>query len=141
MTPTGYLLDTNVVSERRRRQPDGRVTAFLDQIENEYVCLSVLTIGEIRRGVSQLRRTDKPQADTLDTWIDSIELSFAARILPIDLAAARLWGELSAMRPRAVVDTLIAATAIVRNLTLVTRNTRDVADTGVALANPWEPTV
>ena len=137
MTPSGYLLDTNVISERRRRRPDRRVASFLDEIESEYVCLSVLTIGELRRGAVMRRTVDERHAEKLDAWIDSIERSFATRILPVDLPAARLWGELSAARPRAVVDTLIVATAIVRNLTLVTRNARDVADTGVALIDPW----
>ena len=134
----GYLLDTNVISEVTRKKSDGRVSAFLASIKNEPSFLSVLTIGELRHGAALKRRTDKVHADRLDAWIDAVEASFAARVLPIDLAAARLWGELSAARPRAAIDTLIAATAIVRNLTLVTRNTRDVADTGVVYVDPWK---
>lgn len=137
MKTPGYLLDTNVVSERRKRHPEPRVITFLDEIETEYVCLSVLTIGELRRGAEMRRRADRSHAGVLDQWIDTIEASFANRILPIDLGTARLWGGLSAVRPRAVVDTLIAATAIVHGLTLVTRNVRDVVDTGVDAVNPW----
>jgi toxin FitB len=138
LSDSGYLLDTNVVSERRRRAPDPRVVAFLDAIEDEHVFLSVLTVGELRRGANLRRRVDGLHASRLDAWIDDVEQSLATRILPVDLPIARLWGELDAVRPRATVDTLIAATAIVHDLTLVTRNSRDIADTGVAYVNPWE---
>jgi predicted nucleic acid-binding protein len=138
LSDVGFLLDTNVVSERRKRRPEPRVIAFLDTIEDEYVCLSALTIGELRRGAEMRRPVDGAYARVLDQWIDSIEESFADRILPVDLRAAQLWGRLSAVRPRAVVDTLIVATAIAHDLTLVTRNVRDFADTGVALVNPWQ---
>ncbi len=98
----------------------------------------MLTIGELRKGAVLRRRTDAGHADRLDAWIASIEADYGPRILPVDLPAARLWGDLSADRPRPLVDALIAATAMVHKLTLVTRNTRDFADTGVALVNPWE---
>ncbi|MEX0852189.1 MAG: type II toxin-antitoxin system VapC family toxin [Bauldia sp.] len=137
MSDPGYLLDTNVISEVARGKPDERVAAFMRTIRDEHSFLSVLTIGELRRGAEMRRVVDRRHAEKLDLWIDSVEESFTTRILPVDLPTARLWGELSAKRPRAAVDTLIAATAIVHNLTLVTRNTRDVADTGVALVNPW----
>jgi hypothetical protein len=137
LTESGFLFDTNVVSEGRRKKPDGRVAAFLRSIRQEHSFVSALTIGELRKGASLRARYDKTGAAKLDAWIDEVEMTFASRILPVDLAVARFWGELSASRPRAAIDTLIAATAIVRNLTLVTRNTRDVADTGVTLVNPW----
>ena len=137
LSDAGYLFDTNVLSEVNRRQPDARVLAFVRGLSND-AFISVLTIGELRRGAVLRRRTDVGHADRLDAWIASIETDYGGRILPVDLSTARLWGELAADRPRQVVDTLIAATAIVHDLTLVTRNTRDFADTGVALVNPWQ---
>ena len=100
--------------------------------------LSVLTLGELRKGVEAKRRNDAATAARLEAWVDDIETIFADRVLPLDVAAARLWGELSAGRSLPVIDTLIAATAITRGLTLVTRNTRDVAATGVPLVDPWQ---
>lgn len=138
MSSQGYLLDTNVVSEATRARKEMRVLDFVASIENGRTFLSVLTIGELKRGSILKRRVDRSHSERLDAWIEALERSFADRILQVDLEAARLWGELSARRPRAAVDTLIAATAITRNLTLVTRNVRDVADTGVRLLNPWE---
>jgi predicted nucleic acid-binding protein len=134
----GYLLDTNVISETRKLRADPRVAGFLGATSGERLFLSVLTLGELRKGVAARRRTDGATADRLAAWVDEIESTFADRVLPIDAAAARIWGELSAHRTRPVVDTLIAATAIARGLTLVTRNARDVAATGVAVVNPWD---
>ncbi len=138
MSDIGYLFDTNVLSEVNRRQPDARVLAFVRGISNEDAFISVLTIGDLRRGAVLRRRTDADHADRLNAWIASIEAGYGPRILPVDLPTARLWGELASDRPRPAVDALIAATAMVHGLTLVTRNTRDFADTGVALVNPWE---
>lgn len=134
----GYLLDTNVVSETRKIHADTRVMEFLQTAAGERLFLSVLTLGELRKGVAARRRTDAQTADRLAAWVDEIESTFADRVLPVDAAAARLWGELSAGRTMPVVDTLIAVTAIARGLTLVTRNTRDVAATGVTMLNPWD---
>ena len=133
----GYLLDTNVISETRKARPDPRVSAFLETTGSAGLFLSVLTLGELRKGVEARRRSDPAVADSLAAWVDGIETNFADRVLPIDAAAARLWGELSARRNLPVIDTLMAATAIVRGLTLVTRNTRDVSATGVSLLDPW----
>jgi toxin FitB len=133
-----YLFDTNVLSEVNRRQPDGRMLAFVRGLRNEDTFISVLTIGELRRGARLKRRTDAGHANRLDAWIASIETDYGSRILPVDLSTASQWGTLAAQRSRPLVDTLIAATAMVHDLVLVTRNTRDFADTGVALANPWE---
>lgn len=133
----GYLLDTNVVSKTRKLRADPRVTGFLEAANAERLFLSVLTLGELRKGVAAKRRTDAGIADRLALWVDEIECSFTDRVLPVDAAAARIWGELSAARSLPVVDTLIAATAMTRGLTLVTRNARDVAATGVMLLDPW----
>jgi predicted nucleic acid-binding protein len=136
-----YLLDTNVLSETRRKQADERVIRFLSSVEPSVLFLSVLTLGELRKGVALKGRSDPSDssaARALGSWVDGLEFSFADRILGVDAATARLWGELSAQRPRPVVDTLLAATAVVHELTLVTRNTADVLDTGVSLFDPWK---
>ena len=99
--------------------------------------ISVLSLGELRRGVAQKLRTDPVAAQALSGWVDGLELSFADRILGIDAATARLWGEWSAQRPRSVVDTLLAATAAVHQLIFVTRNTRDVWDIDVRVHDPF----
>ena len=138
MTAAGYLLDTNVVSETRKLHADPRVTGFLEAVTGERLFLSVLTLGELRKGVAAKRRTDAETADRLAVWVDEIERNFVDRVLPVDAAAARIWGELSAARSLPVVDTLIAATAMTRGLTLVTRNTRDVAATGVIVLDSWD---
>ena len=133
----GYLLDTNVISETRKVRAEPRVTGFLQTAAGEHLFLSALTLGELRKGVAARRRTDEETAARLATWVDEIESTFQDRVLPVDAAAARIWGELSADLNLPVVDILIAATAISRGLVLVTRNTRDVAATGVAILNPW----
>jgi predicted nucleic acid-binding protein len=134
----GYLFDTNVISEIRNIRADPQVTAFLEVTSGERLFLSVLTLGELRKGVAARRRIDAPMADRLAAWVDEIERTFTDRVLPLDAPAARIWGELSAVRSLPVVDTLIAATAIMRGLTLVTQNPRDVAATGVAVLDPWD---
>jgi predicted nucleic acid-binding protein len=101
--------------------------------------VSVLTVGELRKGAAKKRQKDTHQAERFDAWIESLEEAFRGRVVPIDIQTARLWGELSAARLRPIIDTLLAATAIVHQLTLVTRNTRDIADTGVDAINPWTP--
>ncbi len=135
---TGYLLDTNVVSETRKTRPAPGVTAFLQAAGTMNLFVSALTLGELRKGIAARRRIDPVMAERLGIWVDGMETIFADRVLPVDAAVARIWGELSADRPVPVIDTLIAATAIAGGLTLVTRNVRDVAATGVALLDPWE---
>ena len=134
----GYLLDTNIVSETRKTRADSGVMAFLSAADAAGLFLSVLTLGELREGVETKRRTDPVAADRLGAWVDGIETIFADRVLPVDAATARRWGELSAGRSLPVIDTLIAATALGHGLTLVTRNTRDVESTGVPLVDPWQ---
>lgn len=137
MVTTGYLLDTNIISETRKSRADAGVIAFLSAADSGGLYLSVLTLGELRRGVAAKRRTDRAAGDQLGVWVDGIEANFGDRLLSIDVPTARRWGELSARRSLPVVDTLIAATAISHDLTLVTRNTRDIEPTGVRLIDPW----
>jgi toxin FitB len=99
--------------------------------------LSVLTLGELRKGVALKRRTDPMASRALAMWVEGIATNFADRILPIDTATALRWGELSAAGNPPVIDMLIAATALRRDLTLVTRNTKDLQSSGALLLNPW----
>jgi len=132
-----YLLDTNILSETRKKQANGRVMSFLSAVEPSALFISVLSLGELRKGVALKIRSDADVAKRLGTWVDGLEFSFGERILGVDAAIARQWGELSAQRSRPVVDTLLAATALVHKLTLVTRNINDVHDLGVKLLDPW----
>jgi len=109
----------------------------VDAIPRDQLFVSVMTIGELRKGAEARRRQDIVGGTALQEWIDIVERRFARRTLLVDQSIARLWGELSSDRTRPVVDTLIAATALAHGLTLITRNTRDVAGTGVTVVNPW----
>jgi len=132
-----YLLDTNVLSETRKKKADPGVLAFLEAADSDALYLSVLVIGELRKGVSAKMRTDPVAGKSLAAWVEGLEFGFADRILGIDSATARLWGDWSGERPRPVVDTLLAATAVLHGLTLVTRNERDVRGIQVKVHNPW----
>jgi toxin FitB len=132
-----YLLDTNVISETRRKQPEKRVLDFLEAADPERLFLSVLTFGELRRGIVLKQQTNPVDAMGYGTWSDELETLYADRVLPVNAAIAKVWGRLSADRSRPVADTLLAATAIVHDLTLVTRNTRDMRGLSVKLINPW----
>ncbi len=138
----GFLGDTNVPSELTRPNPDARVVAFLESIERESVYLSVLTLGEIRKGLASL--PDGKRRRRLEDWIQStLRPWFANRILPITEDIVDRWGILAAeAKSRGSVltvgDGLIAATALEHDLTLLTRNVRDFSGTGVTILNPWE---
>ena len=135
-----FLLDTNVVSELRRRdRTDANVAAWADAVEAESLYLSVITVLEIGIGAQWVARRDAAQGTVLRQWIDSKVLpAFAGRILPVDTAVAQRCAALHVPDPRAERDALIAATALVHRLKVVTRNTADFAATGVGLINPWE---
>jgi len=134
----GYLLDTNVVSETRKKKADERVLLFLESAEGSELYISVLTLGELRKGVARKKLEDPEAAARLAGWVEGLEVSFADRIVGIDSAIASLWGDWSGQRLRPVVDTLLAATAVVHGFTLVTRNIRDVEDTPVKVLDPWK---
>jgi toxin FitB len=133
-----YLLDTNVVSEARKPRGDGGVKRWIASMSREDLYLSVLTLGEVRRGVERLRRRDPDQADVYEAWLETVVRHFADRIVPVDATAAEEWGRMNVPEPVPVVDGLIAATAKVGNMTFVTRNTADVERTGVRLLNPFD---
>ena len=132
-----FLLDTNVLSELRKARPNQNVLNFFQQLTPTHAFISALSLGELREGVVLRAKRDLQAAQDLSAWIDGLEEDYNDRILPIEQHVSRIWGELSADRSRAIVDTLIAATAIHHRLTLVTRNVRDVQDTPVLLHNPW----
>jgi toxin FitB len=133
-----FLLDTNVISERRKgAKADPGVAEFIDRLEHE-LFLPVQAIGELRSGVERLRiRHDHAQALRLEAWLESILSDASLRILAFDTACATVWGKLMGMNDQHAVDRQIAAIAIVYGLTLVTRNTAHFADTGVKLLNPF----
>lgn len=132
-----FLLDTNVVSELRRVNVNENVRAWFETVPSRSLYLSVLVVGEVRQGVERLSRKDAVQAARIERWLEALKMDYSDRILPISVAVAEVWGRLNAVRPLPVVDGLLAATAEVHGLTLVTRNTADVARTGVKLFNPF----
>lgn len=133
----GYLLDTNIISETRKVRANSGVTKFLAEADSQSLFISALTIGELVKGIAIKRKTDPSAADMLTAWVGTLESTFADRILVVDLQICRLWGVLSAPRSLPVVDTLMAATALVHGFTLVTRNTKDFAATGAVILDPW----
>jgi len=134
-----YLLDTNVVSEARRSGGEPRVSAWLSSVPPESLFLSALVLGEIRRGIERLRPRDRAQAEVFERWLNEPKQRFGAQILPIDGAIAEEWGRINAVSPVPVEDGLMAATAKVHGMILVTRNVTDVSRAGVELLNPWDP--
>ena len=134
-----YLIDTNVISELRKRdRADPNVAAWYETVSGEELYLSVLVVGEIRQGIERARVRDPDKAAALDRWLTLVVESFGQRILPITTAIAEEWGRLIRVRPLPVVDSLLAATASVHGLTLVTRNLGDIDDTGVACLDPFQ---
>lgn len=132
-----YLLDTNVVSELRRKRPAPGVVRWFDGVQSDELHLSVLVVGELRRGVELLRRKDSAAADSIDAWLDELSTRFRERILPISPAVADQWGRLGVPDPLPAVDALMAATALVHDLVLVTRNVIDFEPAGVRVVDPF----
>ncbi|WP_135467171.1 type II toxin-antitoxin system VapC family toxin [Crenalkalicoccus roseus] len=134
-----WLVDTNIISEVRKgpRCHPG-VAAWWAAVEDRDLFLSVLTLGEIRRGVEGVRTRDPAKAATLERWLRDISEAFGARIIGVDLAVAEAWGRMSVARSVPVIDALLAATAQVHDLVLVTRNTADVSGLGVRTLNPFD---
>lgn len=133
-----YLLDTNVLSELRKRSPHAAVAAWLETTKADDLHMSVLVIGEVRRGIERLRARDTRQAHVFEQWLQTLKRDYRHRILPVSPTIAETWGRLSAPRPLPVIDSLLAATAIVHDLSLVTRDTSTLQGTGASLLNPWQ---
>jgi predicted nucleic acid-binding protein len=139
---SGFLLDTNVISELINARPDANVTAWVEATDESLLYLSVLTLGEIRRGIASLPQSRRRA--TLEAWLDrDLQARFEGRILTIDREVADRWGLLTAAARESgialpVIDGLLAATALEHNLTLVTRDTGQIPSMGVAVFNPWE---
>jgi len=133
-----YLIDTNIISEiRKGRRCDVNVARWYEAIEDASLYLSVMVIGEIRKGIEKLRPKNATQANMIEDWLEEVAKAFGDRILPIDGTVANEWGRLTAIRPLPVIDGLLAATAKVHGMTLVTRNIADIADLGVHVINPF----
>ena len=132
-----HLVDTNVVSELRRPRSDANVRRWWASVEPAALFISALLVGESRRGIELMRRRDPVQAAMLQAWHDRLLQDFADRIIPITAEIADEWGRLNVPDPLPIVDGLLAATARVMDLTLVTRNTADFERTGVRLLNPF----
>jgi toxin FitB len=130
-----YLLDTNVISEAFRGSP--QVKAWLDREDSKPHYMSVISLGEIERGVVLLQSRDSIRAEKLAKWLAGLRVEYSKKMLPVDEKVSMVWGQLSARKERGDADGLIAATALVHQLIVVTRNTRDFEYSGVKLINPW----
>lgn len=134
-----FLIDTNVISEvRKGARCNGNVAAWYSSIKDADLYLSVLILGEIRKGIELARPRDPAKAEALQGWLDAVVSAFADRVIPVDRFVSDAWGRMSATRPIPVIDGLLAATAKVHDLTLVTRNDADVAGLGVRVLNPFK---
>ena len=132
-----YLLDTNVVSELRKPKPHGAVLAWFEALEDTQIHLSAVTIGEIQAGIELTREQDAPKAQEIEAWLEMVAASY--NVLPMDAPAFRTWAQLMHRKSDTVYeDAMIAATAKLHGLTVVTRNVADFKPFGVALLNPFK---
>jgi toxin FitB len=140
---SGFLLDTNCISELVRIKPDANVATWIEDTQESLLYLSVLTLAEIRKGLASLAQGKR--RSRLEAWLEvELHARFSGRILPIDVAIADRWGLLTANakakgKPLSTIDALLAATAIQHDLTLVSRNVGDFAHVPVPVLNPWRP--
>ncbi|HTG36775.1 MAG TPA: type II toxin-antitoxin system VapC family toxin [Thermoanaerobaculia bacterium] len=133
-----YLVDTNVISELRKgRRCNPGVASWFAEVASEEIYLSALTLGEIRKGIENIRRRDEPAAEALEDWFQELEASHSDHILPVDQTIAEQWGRFNVPASLPVIDSLLAATASIHGLILVTRNLKDVERTGVDCLNPF----
>jgi predicted nucleic acid-binding protein len=137
----GFLLDTNVLSELRKgERADANVRRWFGSVDENLLFLSVLVTGEVRRGIEAIRKRDVRAAAALECWLETLVKAHSDRVLPVDAAIADEWGRLDARGSLPVVDGLLAATARVHDLTLVTRDVKDVARTGIDVLDPFAST-
>lgn len=133
-----FLVDTNIISElRKHKRSNPGVRDWFATVVDADLYLSVLVIGEIQQGIERARTRAPDKANALQEWLTQVKRVFGQRILPITVPVAEEWGRLNSARSLPTVDSLLAATAIVNGLTLVTRNVADIADTGVVYLNPF----
>lgn len=133
------LLDTNVISELRKgARANANVRSWFDAVPEDALYVSVLVVGELRQGVERARRRDPEAALHLERWLAKLVERYEARILPVDSTIAELWGRLNVPDPLPIIDGLLAATALVNDMALVTRNVADVARSGVRVVNPFD---
>lgn len=134
-----YLIDTNIISEvRKGDRCNPNVSRWYSAISDDELYLSVLVLGETRQGVERARPRDANQATALEAWLRRVSDAFGPRVLPITRDVADEWGRMNAVRPFPAVDSLLAASAKIHGLTLVTRNVDDVSGTGVDVLNPFD---
>lgn len=134
-----YLIDTNIISEvRKGERCDANVARWYSSIDDDDLHLSVLVLGEIRRGVELARPRTPAKASALEKWLSAVSEAFQGRILPVNQAVADEWGRMNAKHTIRTVDGLLAATAKLHGLTLATRNVVDIADTGAQFVNPFD---
>jgi predicted nucleic acid-binding protein len=132
-----FLIDTVTLSELRRRKRDPMVVAWFERQRTTELFLSVISVGEIERGIARRRATDPGFADALAAWLDRVLTLYGERVVPFDLRSARRWGVLSAALGNDSADLMIAATALEHGLTVVTRNVSDFEPAGVAVLDPF----
>lgn len=133
-----FLIDTNIISEvRKGTRCNQNVALWYASIKDSDLYLSALILGEIRKGIELARPRDAAKAEALQAWLDAVVENFADRVIPVDRFVSNAWGRMSAVRPVPVIDGLLAATAKVHGLTLVTRNDTDVVGLGVRVHNPF----
>jgi len=133
-----FLLDTNVISELAKTRPNSKVIAWLGSVPSTDLFLSVITLGEIRKGIENKRAASPGDATRLEAWLTTLVLHYRSRVLPFDQDSADQWGRLMALHPTVPVeDSQLAATALQHRLTFATRNVRHIAKTGVAFVDPF----
>jgi toxin FitB len=133
-----FLVDTNILSELVRPAPDPKVTSWFTSQPDEKLWLSVVTLGEIRRGATLAHQRSAANGQRLENWLTTLRTDFAERLIQVDEAIALRWGVMTAHRPANVIDALLAATAAERGLTVATRNVKDFAQFGVPILNPFD---
>ena len=133
-----YLLDTNVLSELNKKIRNPKVLTWIEQVPTEFIYISCLSVGEIKKGIAKKAKTDIPTSLVLENWLEEILLSYENKILNIDLTVCKKWGELLIIDGTNDVDSQLAAQAIIYDMTLVTRNIKHFYKFGVKLINPFE---